>query len=44
MRAYPKWNAVRSELTCTLYRALLRVGDDSARNWYMGSFWTEVWT
>ncbi len=32
---YPKWNALRSELTWTHYRALYRVEDDSARNWYM---------
>lgn len=32
---YPNWNAVRSELTWTHYRALLRVEDDTARNWYM---------
>lgn len=34
-RAFPKWNAVRSELTWTHYRALLRVEDDAARRWYM---------
>lgn len=34
-RAYPKWNAVRSELTWTHYRALLRVEDNRARSWYM---------
>lgn len=32
---YPIWNAVRSELTWTHYRALLRVENDDARNWYM---------
>ena len=34
-RAFSKWNAVRSELTWTHYRALLRVEDDAARRWYM---------
>ena len=33
--AFPKWNAVRSELTWTHYRLLLRVEDDAARNWYL---------
>ena len=32
---FPNWNAVRSELTWTHYRLLLRVEDESARNWYM---------
>ena len=33
--AFPKWNAVRSELTWTHYRLLLRVDDETARNWYL---------
>lgn len=32
---FPKWNAVRSELTWTHYRSLLRVENEAARNWYM---------
>ena len=32
---FPIRNALRSELTWTHYRALLRVEDDAARNWYM---------
>lgn len=32
---FPNWNAVRSELTWTHYRALLRVEDRTARTWYM---------
>lgn len=32
---FPKWNALRSELSWTHYRALLRVENDAARNWYM---------
>ena len=31
---FPKRNALRSELTWTHYRALLRVEDDTARKWY----------
>ena len=33
--AFPKWNALRSELTWTHYRALLRVENEDARQWYM---------
>ena len=33
--AFPKWNALRSELTWTHYRALLRVENEDARRWYM---------
>lgn len=32
---FPNTNALRSQLTWTHYRALLRVEDDAARNWYM---------
>ena len=32
---FPNWNAVRSEVSWTHYRLLLRVEDESARNWYM---------
>ncbi len=32
---FPNTNALRSQLTWTHYRALLRVEDDRARNWYM---------
>ena len=32
---FPNANALRSHLTWTHYRALLRVEDDAARNWYM---------
>lgn len=32
--AFPKWNAVRSELSWTHYRLLLRVPSAEARDWY----------
>ena len=32
---FPIWNAVRSELSWTHYRLLLRVEDNHARGWYM---------
>ena len=32
---FPNTNALRSQLTWTHYRVLLRVEDDKARSWYM---------
>lgn len=32
---FPKWDAVRPELSWTHYRLLLRVDNQDARNWYM---------
>lgn len=32
---FPNTNALRSQLTWTHYRALLRIKEDAARNWYM---------
>ena len=32
---FPNTNALRSQLTWTHYRALLRIENDDARNWYM---------
>jgi hypothetical protein len=32
--AFPKWNALRSELSWTHYRLLLRVPSAEARDWY----------
>ena len=32
--AYPKWNAVRTELSWTHYRLLIKVEDKNARNFY----------
>jgi len=31
---YPNWNAVRSELSWTHYRSLMRVESKEARDWY----------
>ena len=41
---YPKWNAVRSELTWTHYRTLLRVENEAARNWYMEESIRSAWS
>lgn len=32
---FPKWNALRSELSWTHYRLLMRVEDENARNFYL---------
>ncbi|MGQ3888610.1 PDDEXK nuclease domain-containing protein [Legionella sp. CNM-1927-20] len=42
--AYPKWNAVRSELTWTHYRVLLRVENLKARDWYLQECIEQNWS
>ena len=41
---FQKWNAVRTELTWTHYRTLLKVQDESARNWYLEEAIKEGWS
>lgn len=41
---FPIWNAVRTELTWTHYRSLLRVEDERARKWYMEESIREQWS
>jgi len=41
---FPNWNAVRSELSWTHYRTLLRVEDERAREWYMHETATQNWS
>ena len=41
---FPIWNAVRSELTWTHYRFLLRVKNEAARNWYLGECIRSAWS
>ena len=41
---FPNTNALRSQLTWTHYRALLRVEDDTARNWYMAECIQAGWS
>lgn len=43
-QTFPIWNAVRSELSWTHYRRLLRVDNDSARLWYMNESATQNWS
>lgn len=41
---FPKWNAVRTELSWTHYRLLLRVEDLPSRRWYMTEAVTQNWS
>lgn len=42
--AYPIWSAVRSELSWTHYRILLRVENEAARNWYLKESIDHSWS
>ena len=41
---FPNTNALRSQLTWTHYRVLLRVEDDAAREWYMEECVRSAWS
>lgn len=41
---FPMWDAVRTELSWTHYRTLLRVDNDSARRWYMCEAVAQCWS
>ena len=41
---FPIWNAVRTELSWTHYRALVRVEDETARQWYMHEAAAQNWS
>lgn len=43
-QSFPIWNALRSELSWTHYRTLLKVESDSARHWYMNEAATQNWS
>lgn len=43
-QCFPNWNAVRSELSWTHYRLLLRVDAPEARNWYMDEAAGQNWS
>ncbi len=40
---FPNWNALRSELSWTHYRSLLRVDETAARMWYMNEAANQNW-
>lgn len=42
--AFPNWNALRSELSWTHYRLLLRVDDARTREWYMAEAASQSWS
>lgn len=41
---FPKWNAVRTELSWTHYRTLIRIEDEQARLWYMNESVEQNWS
>jgi predicted nuclease of restriction endonuclease-like (RecB) superfamily len=41
---FPNWNAVRTDLSWTHYRLLLKVESEVARSWYMTESATEGWS
>lgn len=41
---YPKWNAVRSELSWTHYRLLMRIKEDEKREYYMHECINGAWS
>ncbi len=43
-QAFPIWGAVRTELSWTHYRLLLRVQSEQARKWYVGEAITQNWS
>ncbi|VVO48307.1 Putative nuclease YhcG [Pseudomonas fluorescens] len=43
-QTFPIWNAVRSELSWTHYRRLLRVDSEHARHWYMNESAIQNWS
>ena len=42
--AFPNWNALRSELSWTHYRILMRIEDLAAREWYIHEAITQNWS
>lgn len=42
-QTFPMWNALRTELSWTHYRTLLRVEGEAARHWYMNEAATQNW-
>lgn len=43
-QAFPIWIALRSELSWTHYRTMLKLDSDSARQWYMNEAATQNWS
>lgn len=43
-QAFPIWNAVRTELSWTHYRTLLKVENEQARQWYINEAIQQAWS
>lgn len=43
-QAFPIWNAVRTELSWTHYRALIRIDNEKARQWYLQECIEQNWS
>jgi predicted nuclease of restriction endonuclease-like (RecB) superfamily len=43
-KEFPNWYAVRTELSWTHYRTLLRVDSETARNWYLNEAVQQNWS
>ena len=43
-QAFPIWNAVRTELSWTHYRTLLRLDNETARQWYVNEAVSQNWS
>jgi predicted nuclease of restriction endonuclease-like (RecB) superfamily len=43
-QAFPIWNAVRTELSWTHYRTMLRLDNDAARQWYVNEAVSQNWS
>ncbi len=43
-QAYPKWNAVRTELSWTHFRSLIRIDNLKARDWYVKEAIDQNWS
>ena len=43
-RTFPIWNAVRTELSWTHYRSLMRIENEDARQWYLNEAVDQNWS
>jgi len=43
-QTFPKWNAVRTNLSWTHYRSLIRIENDLARQWYLSEAISQNWS
>jgi len=43
-QTFPKWNAVRTNLSWTHYRSLIRIDNEQARQWYLSEAISQNWS